>query len=249
MKLYHISLVAMMLIGCSGSTDNNLDSSNDISTGTCPHNVTRHDPNGWLLSVPSVHMDFWGSWNQFDINTATANWSVLLNRSDILDRLAEYDIHTGTFDINYSVNTGSTTYADGGAPSDGGAPTVLDDNTFGPTLNGEILTGSLPYPTDNTLYVIMLPSNTTTQLMVQHHWIGYHTHYSFVGQRYAYAMVSGNDNVTVSHEIYEAATNPDGSSGWYGNGSEIGDFCEGDKRNIDGVIVQKVWSQDICQCL
>jgi hypothetical protein len=57
-------------------------------------------------------------------------------------------------------------------------------------------------------------------------------------------------NSVISHEIYESATDPDGS-GYHGVGSEaeVGDFCGGQNYFLDNQSIQKCWGQSECACL
>lgn len=249
MKNILISAVALCLASCSGPDGTVIVESNS----DCPYNVTRHDPNGWLLTEPEVHLDFWGDWSNYpqvvQPYTYENDWYNLLNYDDILQRLAEYGIHEGTVDSTYYTNTGATATADDGGPDDAGV-LMLEDSTFAAILNEEIRLELLPYPNDNTLYVVMLPPNAFSVRMLAQHWSGYHDHANYGSQQYAYAIISDNGNlVTTSHEIYEAATNPDGNGWWdQASGNEVGDLCNGYTENIYGFLIQKVWSQSLCTC-
>jgi len=230
--------------------------------GTCSFDVYRHDPNSWLLTVPEMHFDFWGSYwtngNNTDALVFQTDWSYLLDSGNVLERLSEYGIHEGTLDPVNHYNTGSTTYVgDAGEfvhNEDGGSVSILDDNTFVATINSEIQGGTLPYPTDNTVYVVMLPPNVNSQLMVNSNFIGYHRNGSYGEQRYAYAIIlyTGvvDNNKVIMHELAEAATDPLLGTGFTGanNEQEVGDLCEAYFDTIGGIEVQSLWSQALCQC-
>lgn len=250
MKLWILALPIVYGVACSSSST--LDPFS-IAGSNCPYHVYHHDPNGWLLTEPEVHLDFWGNWNQWSDaigitqpDTFLYDWYSLLNQDGVMQRLAEYGIHEGTLDITAYYNPGPTVI-DG---VDAGGSSVLDDTTFAATLGNEIQTGSLPYPNSNTLYVVLLPPNVTTSKIVTNQWDGYHASSSYAGQAYAYAIVRYSGKLaTTSHEIYEAATNP-GGSGFFddASGNEIGDLCQPNSETINGYTVQKVWSQSLCSC-
>lgn len=246
----YIALISLCLVACGSSTAPTTTSGDNPN---CPADVTRPDPNSWILAEPEIHLDFWGDWNNFpqakQPSSYEYDWFVLFNYGNVLQRLSEYGVHEGTIDLNYYTNTGSTTYVNDGGTDDAGQY-LLDDSSFANTLNLEIEAGSLPYPNDNTLYLVMLPPNVFSNAMLTHHWGGYHTHSTYGTQRYTFAIISyQNDEVVASHEIYEAATNPSGYSFWDRKTSnEIGDVCNPYNETVAGITVQKVWSQTLCQC-
>jgi len=206
-----------------------------------------------MLAEPEVHLDFWGDWDNFPLArqpiSFEQDWLVLFGSGHVFQRLSEYGIHEGMIDSNYYTNPGSTTYVNDGGLDDAGQ-SLLDDNSFPAIINNEIQGGTLPYPNDNTIYVIMLPPNIFTASMLKNNWGGYHMHASFGAQRYAFAIVSYSENdIMASHELYEAATDPDGNGLYDRNtGSEIGDLCQSYIELVAGLAVQKVWSQALCQC-
>lgn len=251
-----LPIVCAMACGSSSSLDP--FTSPVAGPSGCPYSVYRHNPSGWLLTEPEVHMDFWGDWKQWadavnvtQPKTFLNDWRHLLNKDGVLSRLSEYGVHEGTMDPILYTDTGSTTLADdGGVDAGANGFSVLDDTTFATALNAEIQIGSIPYPNSNTLYVVMLPPNVTSYSMVTNHWGGYHTHASYAGQAYAYAIIGYTGNLVVtSHEIYEASTNPNGDGYWDdASGDEVADLCEPYTEVIDTYTVQKVWSQTLCQC-
>lgn len=250
----YMALVTIMVAACGGSTSNSTDAPSS-SSNNCPYSVARQDSSGWLLTRPEVHLNFWGDWkDSYTPGIFENTWSTLLNGGTVLQRLSEYGIHEGTCDSKYYMTTGSTTYANDGGSFDDAGTNALDDSTFGDTINAEIRLNQLPYPNDNTLYLIFLKPGDTTEMILSHHWGGYHDNYSYGSQRYAYAILrylgDSDTTVTTSHEIYEAATNPGDGPGYSDrtSGEEVGDLCQGNNENIDGCTVQTVWSQQLCQC-
>jgi hypothetical protein len=64
-----------------------------------------------------------------------------------------------------------------------------------------------------------------------------------------------SETITLSHEMAETQTDPDGavlSFGWFDNSKlstgEIGDLCEGTEAPLDGYSIQRLWSnaQNAC---
>ena len=250
-KMLAVLVAAVAIAGCGTRSD-----LNDPSDGTsCQINIVRHDPGGWLLTQPDVHLDFWGNWSSETVFTPTYFWSTwfnLLESDEVLSRLSEYGIHHGSMDPYFYGNNQSPTLGHSGFVTDAGA-TEIDDSTIVPQLQTEIQLGLLPFPDDNSLYVVMLAPGLTTTDIVTNHWGGYHHSASYGSQKFAYAVVTFGDdgtNVTLSHETYEAATDPDNSTGYYdrSSGNEVGDVCQGNNYTLDGTAVQFVWSQALCSC-
>lgn len=222
----------------------------------CKNNVVRQNPNGWLLTNPEIHFDFWGDWSsqtKYDPNYFWSTWFNLIENDGVLSRLSEYGIHRGEVDPYYYGNNGSPALGDAGvAVTDAGAEQI-DDSTIVPQLQHEIQFSQLPYPNDDTLYVVMLPPNITTVGMVKNSWSAYHNWAMYGSQRFTFAVVTFNNewtNVYASHEIGEAATDPDLSSGYYDSatGEEVGDLCNGEGTSVSGIVVQTYWSQTLCDC-
>ena len=176
-----------------------------------------------------------------------------MGTGNVLQLMAEYGVHQGNMDPYSHFNNGSTVYLNDGGVNDAGVK-VLDDSSFVNTLNNEIQYGNLPFPTDNTIYVVMLPPGVTSNFLVTDGFSGYHRSGTYGNQRYAYAIVLylGPDetNVVISHELAEAATDPLLGTGYTGSNDEqeVGDLCTGVFDYIDGIAVQKMWSQDLCSC-
>jgi hypothetical protein len=228
------------------------------SNPACEHQVYRHDIDGWLLKNPEMHLVFYGSYWTTYLNFVEEQyyqnaWHNLLDLGTVLQRLSEYGIASGTLDpIDRFTNYNADLNKDGSLIT---KQITIDDATFPTDINNDILAGILPQPNDNTLYVIMLPKNTTTKSLVANKWAGYHDHSVYAGNRYAYAIIGYNstyDNTDelISHELLEASSNPDGS-GYYedNDGDEIADICQAYTENIDGYTVEKVFSDATCSCL
>jgi hypothetical protein len=261
---YALGLLAC--VACSPGTFGDEDVAVFTSPSGCIHNVIQRIPGGWLLREPEVHFDFWGDYwtNQVpdgglpEEQQYWVDWTDILTRGTVLQRLDEYGIHGGSLEIvvhnnDTSANIGPDTDID-----EAGLP-ELSDSVFPAQLNLEISLDLLPYPNDNSLYVVMLPPGVTTQHLVNDNAAAYHNWASYGSQRYAYAVIGYQganqaDDAVLSHEIYEAATDPDVKTGFidWTTGDEIADLCEDHRGQsnvvIGGVTVQKVWSQAACTC-
>ncbi len=65
-----------------------------------------------------------------------------------------------------------------------------------------------------------------------------------------------SETITLSHEMAETQTDPDGavlSFGWFDNSNlshgEIGDLCEGTEARLDGYSIQRMWSNEQSACV
>jgi hypothetical protein len=206
---------------------------------------------GYVMKHPTVHMTFWGSyWQSYPAEVAIygQRWDTLLNTpGGVLDRLSEYGVTGGTFDTVTPV-----------------MPSFLADNQSEleiiNEINLEIAQGDLPTPSADTIYVIMLPPGWVTTFSHVFNGVGYHLSATYDSTLYTYAIVtyggdstSATGDIIVSHEIYEATTNPTGS-GWVdyvgkGSGEELADLCEGHFTMINNIAVAQVWSAKAGACL
>jgi hypothetical protein len=159
-----------------------------------------------------------------------------------------------------------------------GLPTAFTDSARGgPStiqeyLQQHIQDGSLPAPTDQTLYVVYLPTGVSITLDAAascREFLGYHNTLTFTPEagaafNLAYAIVPRCDSSTAnttfgaSHEIIEAATDPEVGLNnvayymlnpiWAFGGGEVGDLCldftnsGGDQYLENGFTLQRSWS-------
>jgi hypothetical protein len=112
-------------------------------------------------------------------------------------------------------------------------------------------------PDPSTIYVVMLPNGITSAYDTSNGYIGHHQTYQYKGKNIWYSVVEYNHNTSqtltvITHEVYEAATDPDVSTGYFdhaqGGETEVGDLCNGQTMTMDGYTVQQVWSQKACGC-
>lgn len=161
-----------------------------------------------------------------------APWEPLVT-GDLFTRLAEYGVGAGTW-----------TYAVDPVPMPNDGP--LTDLVFIAEIDREIADGLAPAPTSEDVYVVLIPG--LTPFLTSAHATGFHA----LSLHYAFAIVgnrSGYYGGVLSHELYEAATDPAGFT-WrdWTTFSEVGDVCEDQWLSLDGVWVQKVWSQKTFSC-
>ncbi len=221
---------------------------------TCPYKVVRNTANSWLLTNPKVYIAYWGNyWTQTTGSPSghtektqyDATWSLLASSIPLYTRLHEYGIGQGQW-------LGSTTTPTG-LPASG---SISESQVTG-ELQSEINAHIVPAPDANTVYIAMLPPGLTDSDDTTNGWIAHHQFFTSGSTNVAYAVIEyGSDhpttNAIISHELSEAATDPEPFTGWddTSNG-EIGDFCQGSGhfRGMLGQTVQMIWSQRDCACI
>lgn len=175
-----------------------------------------------------------------------------VTQSSYMDLLNEYGVGQGNF-LDGVINLGN--------PPRG---SVVDDTEIQTMLDTGIRLGYFDAPTPNQLYFVFTPPNvlvTAGEGDSQHEFLGYHTTFydPAFGSIY-YAVIPhpiGNSDIwgftafqqltTVSsHELAEAATDPDCQTGWQdsvvGIEGEIGDLATGYYGLLDGYVVQAEYS-------
>jgi len=252
LSLTPVAYMLAFVCGCGGITspspnDNVVAVAIDASTcavNTCDggSNVWRHDCNQSLITNPKINLIFWGKWwpNQGSSmqTSLSVTWDIVANDPQFYYPLAEYGIGRGYLAGMYNTNFD---LADGN----------ISELNIQDQLNSE-LGFSLPTNDSDSIFVIELPPTTKSQYDIDSHFNGHHF---YINNSAVYSVVEYNDNVnniniTTSHEIYESATNPFASGGWFGPGgeTEIGDLCH-TTYSLNHFEIQKVWSQEQCQCV
>ena len=233
-----------------------------IDNSACVIQVENHSSidTEWLLKNPEIHFVYWGTYWQTSNQSFPVSeyfntcWSELMTNSLVLQRLAEYGVGPGTFDQNQYYNypeLDNIIYLYNNS-------NVIDDSVIVPEINKEIQYQAVPYPNNNTLYVIFLPQNVNTISLAQQGYGGYHNYNSYNGQNYSYAIITyfsdqEKTDGLISHEITEATTDPNFQEYYSSSdGSEIADLCENDGdyslETVNNCVIQKVWSQRLCLC-
>jgi hypothetical protein len=224
--------------------------SSSFANNTCPiANVNSHG--GHHIPLPRIHDVFWGGYwtgnNQGRINI-DATWQDLGNRTAFWARIGEYGVGNGSFFESRIENPGIVQ----------GNNIEIDDSTITNELGNELTNGQLTNFNDgNDLYVIYLPPGVTSLYDDQNNYAGHHSDFWDPWGRHIWWAVidwGSTDTMTAlsSHEIVEAASDPDGQGYWDDtSGQEIGDLCQSSSQWFfwDGHQVEMVWSQAACSCV
>jgi hypothetical protein len=201
------------------------------------------------LQPNQVYGSFPGGDNQRQINEID-NFFTNITNSPYMDLLNQYGAGRGLFE-GHDIPPASS------SPPPNGA--TVTDPQIQSMLNGEILAGRLPSPLDtNQLYFVFMPPNVVVNAYgatSTHDFSGYH--YLFedsLGQTVHYAvipypdpaLVFGTQTFAASHELAEAATDPE-LNGWYDTSigpqhGEIGDLAFPQGGNLNGYSVSSLWS-------
>jgi hypothetical protein len=210
------------------------------------------DKGGLVLRTERLYLIYWGkAWTQPDTSAPTAeqitNAARVMLASTYMTGLAEYR------GIGRGALRGSKVL------SSSDPQTGFSDRDVRQFVRDQISAGTIPAPdADNqTLYGVVMPPGVKPEYAAwegEHNTDGGDSH----GLHYAWFANSGNlDRLTaiMSHEIVEAATDPEGSGflgvpgtcsqeGW----CEIADIC-GSTGVVDGVTVSSYWSDEAGDCI
>jgi hypothetical protein len=220
-------------------------------SGACTYNISAHG--GRILANPKVHRLFYGDYWTQAAHTAEATdydttWTNLASDPAFYTRMSEYGVGVGSSGNRWNL-TGVTTGS-------------IPESTITAAIQ-TTLSNAGYFPSANDLFVVFLPSGTTDQFDITNSASGHHSHFTwspflFVSFDVAYAVIEYSTdrnytNPVVSHEISEAATDPDLNAFWDstpGNGGpEIGDICRFVYNNIAGQQVETTYSQRSCRCV
>jgi hypothetical protein len=217
--------------------------------GACPVDVQRQSSSGPLITTPKIVLLWWSTYF-WDVHRKEKNYyktalSAFGSDSAFWNRLSEYGITSGS----YSGTIDLTRF--------GGPSTSLTEQAIRDALTFRF--NNLYNPPDgNSIYVVMLPNGVTSAYDTSNGFIGHHQTYTYKGQNVWYAVVEYSTDTrqtlsVITHEVYEAATDPDLSTGYWdpahGGETEIGDLCNLQTMIVDGFPVQQVWSQKGCDCI
>jgi hypothetical protein len=213
----------------------------------CPVNVTKLS-GATILTNPNVVLMWWSTYfwdrHKTERDTYKAALNAVANDAVFWGRLSEYGITGGSYG-------GQIDLTRFGGPS--------------ATLTEQAIQDALSFRFDNlssgadsnAIYVVMLPNGLTSDYDTSNGFIGHHQTYKYRGQNIWYSVVEYSTDTrqtlsVITHEVYEAATDPDVSSGYFdhaqGGETEVGDLCNGQTMIMDGYTVQQVWSQNSCNC-
>jgi hypothetical protein len=211
------------------------------------------DNGGAVIQIPRVILLYWGSaWTAtpapVPTSAAITNAVRAMLASAYMTGLAEYrQIGRGHL-VASAVHTATN------------PPTSFTDQNVADFVAARIADGTVPGldQFNQNLYVVVMPTGVGSS---GGSFIGEHTYYTDgAGKRVRFAWITNNGTLTsltsiISHEIVEAATDPEGSAilgvtgtcsqgGW----CEIADICSTTAiRN--GVTVQSFWSDQASSCV
>lgn len=247
-KLLFAGLI--FLCACTGNTTGGFSADNNSDAGDggefCPvNNIWEHTTDAWVLKNPAVNIVFWGNWwTSTGVHADTViseAWNSLASDPIFYLPATEYGVGPGFLAGLYNRN--------GDVPAAELTEAYIKDE-----LQAEIAQGELNTPTNDSIYVIMLPPGTTSKYDVDAKFGGHHGYISSDSGNFTFAVIENNDAngmvYTTSHEIYEAATNPDTGNGWWGPGgeTEVADLCGGN-YSLDGFVITRIWSEKTCSCV
>jgi hypothetical protein len=213
------------------------------STGVVTPAISYHG--GALIATPVIYYIWYGNWNRGNGTDTPAGQQILLDFASGIGGSPYFTINTtynaGGFQITGKVAFGGQTtdaYSQG---------TRLTDNKVLAVVNNAILSKKLPY-NPSGVYFVLSSSDVAESSGFCSRYCGWHTaatpsaghvRFSFVGNASrclsgcAAQTVSPNGNAgvdgmvsVVAHELEEATTDADPSSGWVdSNGAENADKC------------------------
>jgi hypothetical protein len=215
---------------------------------------------GPLLGAVEVFVIFWGTWWHAGDGASLADrlngFFDFVLTSELIDQLAEYS--AGGTTIGHGSRTGATTVTEP-------APTAtVTDASIQRMLPGLVDDGTLPQPSENTLFFLYLPPSTA---VVQggarscQAFCGYHNATAdgifyavmpYPGCRGCTGDLEPFDALTStsSHELCEAITDPIPGSGWYDEANgENGDICAWQTRKLGEYTMQLEWSNRSGRCV
>ncbi len=215
----------------------------------CPVNVTRQSSSGALITTPKVVLLWWSTYF-WDRHLTERHYyrdalHTVGNDAAFWNRLSEYGVTGGSV-------AGTLDLTRFGGPS-----VSVSEQAIRDALTYRFNVSNIT-PDQNTIYVVMLPNGITSAYDTSNGFIGHHQTYTYNGQNVWYAVVEYSTDTrttlnVITHEVYEAATDPDVSTGYWdpanGGETEIGDLCNLQTEIIDGYPVQQVWSQKGCKCI
>ena len=193
------------------------------------------DRHGLVLRNELLYLIYWGSaWTKPSSSTPTAELvtsaASRMIASAYMTGLAQYR------DIGHGAVRGSQVLASSEPPA------VFTDEQVREFVHEQIAAGTVPGPDadDQTLYVVVMPPDVKPANAA---WEGEHNYYGKRGHRIHYAWLANTGSLTeltgiMSHEIVEAATDPEGTGflGVHGTCDGNG-WCE-----IADICRQQVWS-------
>jgi hypothetical protein len=246
--------LSLSIAACGGAPPDDSGSSSSAITHCVPHNVVRRDSSSWLIDRPRVTLVYLGSyWNGaegWDLKTSMDGfWSTTSNDPAFWNRIGEYGVTGGSFGGSIVVPTPLTDNPAGDI--------VWSPDDMSHIVKAFVDARVLQRIDQEDLFIINVPPNVS----VQSGGDAYHSSITdsegnkvwYVEQQYWNKSNFDLRNIETSHEIYEAASDPDGHNGYRdtvaSSHPEIGDICDHIGVAWGGSMVQEVWSQLACTCV
>ncbi len=210
------------------------------STGVQSPPITYHGGN--VLATPTAYLIWYGNWNQTNGSDTPAGQQIVRDFLFGLNDSPYYLINT-----SYGTPTGAVKV--GGEVTDTGSHgTRLSDNAVLAVVSNAISSGRLGPADTNGVYFVLTSSNVNETSGFCTRYCGWHASATIGGKDIKLSFVgnanrclnacaaqtvgpNGNAGVdgmvsVVAHELEEANTDPDPTSGWAdSNGAENGDKC------------------------
>jgi hypothetical protein len=218
--------------------------------------INFRDRGGPVIQTARLILIFWGtSWAGSPPVTVESivKAATKIVTGGYMNRLQQYrNIHRATVQARSIVATSF-----GSSPAD--PPSPFSDADVQTLISNLIIAGSIPGPATDTqlLYMVFMPPNVASSSP----FTGEHWAFEFRGTQCHCGWVTNDGTLndvtsTFSHELVESVTDPEGDAitgdpgscrqdGW----CEIGDVCAGNNVTIDGVNVQRYWSQVDGKCV
>jgi hypothetical protein len=128
-------------------------------------NVSTNVPPANVITTPRINLLFWGVWNQTAANAITSTWQTLGATQAFFNREAEYTIQNGSFGQRFPDYTSGIS---------GNQPDCVFAGGLSATLTAAHFT-----PTANDMFIIFLPSNTSSKYDTGAGYGGHHCSYNF----------------------------------------------------------------------
>ena len=208
------------------------------------------DHHGPVLRATQLHIVYWG----FD-------WTGTLTPTADRITAAVQTMMASSFmtGLHQYRGIGRGTVRDATTVTAPDAPILFDDDEISDFLEAQFSAGTVARPDDSNqdLYLVMTPLGASSR---ERNYAGEHNYYEHSGHRVAFAWITHQSTLAettalISHEVVEAATDPEGSAiigvdgtcdrpGW----CEISDVCS-PIGEIDGVVVESYWSNADAACV
>ena len=231
----------------------------DLAAAAVPPKLTYRG--GPLIQSVKIFTVFWGSaWANKPALAAVAQkinaFFQFIVTSSLMDEMTEYNVPDKAIQHGSFIGTANVRTP---------APRAkAKDASIRKLIQREIVKGTLPKSTPDTLYFVFAPPGTSivdgthascSQFCGYHNSIGNGLFYAAMPYPDCNGCLGGMNDFdaltgTSSHELCEAITDPIPGSGWYDDtNGEIGDICGWQFKKVGGYTVQLEWSNRANACI